>query len=339
MINIDGSQGEGGGQVLRTSLALSTVTGMPFRIESIRAGRPRPGLMRQHLTSVQAACAVCSGTAAGAELGSSTLEFTPGEVRGGDYAFAIGTAGSTTLVLQTILPALMTARGPSTITISGGTHNMHAPTVHFLERAFLPIVRRMGPSVCIDLLRHGFHPAGGGVICVNIEPVLRLQPIELLDAAPVTARRAIVTISGLPGSIAKRELAVVRNELGWSKECLQINQISDEAGPGNILSIEIEREDLTEVFTGFGERGVSAERVAARTIKEVRRYLDSNVLVWRHLADQLMLPMAIAGGGAFQTCSLSDHATTNAKVIESFLSLKLQSDDNDDGTCCVRILS
>ncbi|MEM1183451.1 MAG: RNA 3'-terminal phosphate cyclase [Planctomycetota bacterium] len=338
MITIDGSQGEGGGQVLRSALALSMVTGQPFVIDNIRAGRSKPGLMRQHLTSVDAARSVCEGGVMGAELGSTRLEFTPGKIRGGEYSFAIGTAGSTTLVLQTILPALVTASSPSTVILSGGTHNMYAPSVHFLQHAFLPLVQRMAPSVNFELERHGFYPAGGGRIRVGIEPSEKLIPIELFEATPVVGRRAIATIAGLPGSIAKRELAVLSERLGWPMDCLRIDQINDDMGPGNILSIEVTRQDMTEVFTGFGERGISAEAVAANTAHDVKRYLAADVPVWEYLADQLMLPLALAGGGGYLTGPLSRHSETNADVIEAFLDVKVHRVVGDDGRVVVRIL-
>lgn len=318
MIRIDGSIGEGGGQILRTSLALSMITGQPFRIENIRAKRPKPGLLRQHLTSVRAACAICGGEAIGAELGSTSVEFSPGSVRGGAYTFAIGTAGSTTLVLQTVLPALMQASEPSTLTISGGTHNTNAPTVDFLRSAFLPLLDRMGPKVALHLDRHGFYPGGGGQIRVEIETVERLTPIELVESKPIIARRAIATIAGLEGAIARRELNTIGTMLGWDESSLQIEQVKESAGPGNVLSLIVQREDIAEVFTGFGERGVSAERVASDAARECQRYLAAGVPVWEHLADQLMLPMALAGGGSFRTGQLSEHAMTNAAVIESF---------------------
>lgn len=339
MIEIDGSKGEGGGQVLRTSLALSMVTGKPFRIDKIRAGRPRPGLMRQHLTSVEAARQVCSGTVTGAEIGSQRLEFTPGPVRGGDFDFAIGTAGSTTLVLQTVLPALVTAPGPSTVTVSGGTHNTHAPSVHFLRAAFLPQLNRMGPKVDLELLRHGFYPAGGGRVRASVSPCDRLSPIDLTETTEITGVRATASIAGLPGTIAKRELAVLGEKLGWPEECLHIEQLPEGVGPGNVVSADVIRGDVTEVFTGFGERGVSAEKVARGTAKDVRSYLAAGVPVWRHLADQLMLPLALAGGGCFTTGPLSGHSITNAGVIEAFLDLKVHRSERDDGAHLVRILT
>src|SRR5512133_1574470 len=181
MITIDGSMGEGGGQVLRTSLGLSLVTGQPFRIDNIRAGRPRPGLMRQHLAAVRAAAQISSAKVAGDEIGSRGLSFEPGPVRPGDYAFAIGTAGSATLVLQTVLPALMTASGPSRLKLQGGTHNPWAPPFDFLAKALLPLLGRMGPTIAAELIRPGFYPAGGGEFVVTIQPTPRLGPLELVE--------------------------------------------------------------------------------------------------------------------------------------------------------------
>jgi RNA 3'-terminal phosphate cyclase (ATP) len=156
MLTIDGSLGKGGGQILRTALALATVTGKPFRIEKIRAGRPKPGLLRQHLTAVKAAATISDAIVTGAELGSGALTFTPGHLRAGEFAFAVGTAGSATLVLQTILPALLTAPAPSTLVLEGGTHNPAAPPFDFLVKSFLPLINRMGPTVTAELERPGF---------------------------------------------------------------------------------------------------------------------------------------------------------------------------------------
>lgn len=338
MISIDGSSGEGGGQLLRSALSLSMVTGQPFRIRNIRANRPKPGLMRQHLTCVQAAAAICSAKTTGADLGSTQLDFKPGKVKGGSYNFAIGTAGSTTLVLQTILPALMIAPEGSWIEITGGTHNLHAPTTCFLSGCFLPLIERIGPSVRMSVGRHGFYPAGGGVVRTEIEPVRQLLPLHLTEPTPITDRRAIALVAGLPGSIAQRELAVVEEKLGWSADQFSIRHLGSNDGPGNTLTLEIQREALTEVFTGFGERGVSAEQVAARVCGEVRKYLAADVPVWKHLADQLLLPMAIAGQGSFQTGAMTPHAISNAEVIERFLDAKIHREPDAEDRWTVRML-
>jgi len=172
MIQIEGSQGEGGGQILRSALALSLITATPFCIENIRAGRAKPGLLRQHLTAVNAAAEIGSAEMIGASIGSTRLEFKPGKVRAENYSFAVGTAGSATLVLQTVLPALLTHSEPSTLTLEGGTHNPFAPPYDFLARTFLPLIARMGPRVTTHLERAGFYPAGGGRFTVSIEPAL-----------------------------------------------------------------------------------------------------------------------------------------------------------------------
>lgn len=318
MIHIDGSMGEGGGQVLRTALALSMVTGQPFAIDNIRAGRKKPGLLRQHLTAVKAAAEVSCAHVTGASLGSTRIEFTPGPVNAGRYRFSIGSAGSTTLVLQTVLPALMRADGPSELTIDGGTHNPFAPTAHFLTRCFLPVLAMMGPKVEVKLVRHGFFPAGGGRIRVTIDPTEKLTPIELIERGQITAHRAIATVAGLPGAIADRELETVAKKLGWARNALRHELLGNEYGPGNVLSLELTSDRLTEVITGFGEKSVSSEQVARKAAKRANEYISSGVPVGLHLADQLLIPIALAGAGAFRTGPLTRHTSTNTRVIEAF---------------------
>jgi RNA 3'-terminal phosphate cyclase (ATP) len=323
MILIDGSIGEGGGQILRSALGLSMVTGQPFRIEKIRAGREKPGLMRQHLTAVNAAVTISSAKVDGAEIGSRELSFTPGKVTPGNYTFSIGSAGSTTLVLQTVLPALLCASGPSELILEGGTHNPHAPPLDFLEHAFLPLVNRMGPNVTVTLERAGFYPAGGGRVLVNIQPTGKLAPLHLPERGQITRRLAKAVVAALPGEIAKRELAKVQQRLNWSDDELQIRQLPAEWGPGNILTLEIESEHGTEVFTGFGEKRTIAEAVADQAIQQARKYLTANVPVGEHLADQLLLPIAMAGSGSFLTHSPTEHTRTNILVISRFLPARI----------------
>jgi RNA 3'-terminal phosphate cyclase (ATP) len=321
-ITIDGSTGEGGGQILRSSLALSLVTGKPFRIENIRAGRKKPGLLRQHLTAVQAAAAVSGARVAGGDLGSRNLSFEPSQVQGGDYRLAVGTAGSATLVFQTILPALLTARTPSSITLEGGTHNPFAPPFDFLARTFLPLIRRMGASVDVRLETHGFYPAGGGRFTVEIKPCASLGHVALSGRGP-TRVHAKVLIASLPENIAKRELGIVRERLGLDRSMSRIESIDSSIGPGNVLMIVIESDTCVEVVTGFGIKGVSAEKVASAACEEAEKYLRSDVPVGVHLADQLLIPMALAGGGAFRTLEPSAHTVTNADVIRQFLDVPI----------------
>ncbi|MGD2108137.1 MAG: RNA 3'-terminal phosphate cyclase [Phycisphaerae bacterium] len=319
MLTIDGSQGEGGGQILRTSLALSLVGNRPVRIVNVRAGRKKPGLLRQHLTAVEAATAVGRAEVTGASLGSQVLTFTPRSTTPGEYQFAVGTAGSTTLVLQTVLPALMIADAPSTLTLQGGTHNPFAPPFEFLEHTFLPLLRQMGPRLEARLERHGFYPAGGGKISVRIHPTKTLRGFDLLERGDVTRVHARVLLSKLPRHIADRELKVIDSKLELPADCLTIEEIDTSPGPGNVVLIEVESTRLTEVFASFGQRRVKAETVAGQAVKQVEAYMAAGVPVSEHLADQLLLPFAIAERGSYKTTDLSMHALTNINVIRQFL--------------------
>lgn len=330
MITIDGSEGEGGGQILRTSLALSLVTGQPFRMERIRAKRQKPGLLRQHLTAVEASKIVGCAEVEGAAMNSQTLEFRPGPVTPGNCRFAVGTAGSVTLVLQTVLPSLLTASGRSTLTLEGGTHNPLAPPFDFLARSFMPLIHRMGPSVELELRTPGFFPAGGGRFHVRIEPVKRLAKIALTERGAIVRRRARVWLSKLAAEIADRELAVVREQLRWREDECEVEVVPHPKGPGNALVLEIECEHVTAVFTGFGERGRPAEEVARKAVDAAEAWLNANVPVDDYLADQLLLPMALAGGGSFRTTKPSLHSITNAAVIRHFVSVPIQFQQETD---------
>jgi RNA 3'-terminal phosphate cyclase (ATP) len=319
MLVLDGSQGEGGGQILRSALALSLVTGTPFRIDNIRAGRPRPGLMRQHLTAVQAAAAVGRAEVDGAVIGSRSVFFRPGRAQAGDYTFSVGTAGSAMLVLQTVLPALVTAPAPSMLVLEGGTHNPASPPFDFLVRAYLPLLRRMGPEVHAELERPGFYPAGGGRVRVTITPAAKLAPLVLEQRGAIQGRRARAVVANLPRTIATRELARLSARLGWDARALAVEERTDAEGPGNVVLVEVVSEHVTEVFTGFGEKGVRAEAVADRAADEAAAYLAADVPVGVHLADQLALLLALAGGGSFCTLAPTEHTRTQLRVVAEFL--------------------
>ena len=274
-IEIDGSEGEGGGQILRSALTLSLVTGRPFRLHRIRARRVKPGLLRQHLTAVRAATTVGAAQVSGDELGSTELVFTPGSVSHGDYTFAVGSAGSVTLVLQTVLWPLLLAPGRSRLTFEGGTHNPMAPPFEFIAEVFLPLLRRMGAHGEARLVRHGFYPAGGGSFVVDVEGGHPLAPLELYSRGAVLRRRARALLAHLPKSIGDRELRVVRTELGLEREEVRVVDV-DSAGPGNALLVWVEAEHSTELFCAFGERRVSAEQVAARVVAG-RFWLDASL--------------------------------------------------------------
>jgi RNA 3'-terminal phosphate cyclase (ATP) len=326
LLTLDGSQGEGGGQILRTALSLSLVTGMPFTIQNIRAGRDKPGLLKQHLTAVQAAKEVGRAEVRGAALGSGVLSFAPQGVHPGSYHFAVGTAGSATLVFQTVLPALLTASGRTTLTLEGGTHNAWAPPYDFLEKAFLPLLAKMGARVTTTLERRGFYPAGGGRFTVDVQPAPRLERLDLLERGKPAPRRATAIVSRLTPDIGHRELKILARKLEIQPNQLSVVEDRTSPGPGNAVMVELGWEQGTELFTGFGEKRVSAEEVANRLEKEVRAYLATDAPVGEHLADQLLIPLALAGGGSFVTTPLSTHSTTNMDVIAQFLPRKFRVD-------------
>jgi len=330
MTTIDGSFGEGGGQILRTSLALSLVTGVPFRIENIRAGRKKPGLRRQHLTAANAAAEIGQAEMNGAAIGSQQLTFGPKSITPGAYRFSVGTAGSCTLVLQTVLPALLTAFDESRLVLEGGTHNPHAPPFDFLTTAFLPIVNAMGARVVAKLKRPGFYPAGGGRVDVNVLPAEQLRPIELLERGEVSRCSVRAVVSNLPEKIAEREVRVVQKRLSLPDDCTSVAKLQSD-GPGNAVMVEVESEHVTELFTGFGQRGVPAEAVARTVAKEAERYLEAGVPVGERLADQLLIPVALAGGGAFRTTALTDHTRTNIGVVKRFLDVDITADEAEPG--------
>lgn len=339
MIELDGSTGEGGGQILRSALALSMCTGQPVRIQRIRARRPKPGLMRQHLTCVQAAAQVCGAQVEGDALGSTTLRFTPGPVRAGDYAFQVGTAGSCTLVLQTVLPALMRLTQPSRLTLGGGTHNPMAPPFHFLQRCFAPLLRRLGVGLELTLRRYGFYPAGGGELVAEVSPALHgLTPVDVTERGSALDRYAECLAPALPRSVAQRELAALGQALGLGPEQLRTPAVRQNEGPGNALMATLAFQEVSEVFTCIGEKGQTAEEVAALLAQEVRRFEASGGALGPHLADQWMLPLALAvwdqnpsGASARFTCTeWTEHAQSNAGVIQAFLPVVFEAQARQD---------
>lgn len=339
MLTIDGAMGEGGGQILRSSLTLALCLSRPFRIINIRSARQRPGLRRQHLAAVAAAAAIANARVSGATLGGRQLSFVPGRIRSGFYRFSIGTAGSTTLVLQTVLPALMAGDRPSELLVQGGTHNPLAPPYDFLALAFLPLLRRLGAAISVRLERPGFYPAGGGLIRVRIEPPAgSLHSLSLLERGAVQEIRSDALVANLPGHIAERELGVIQRELGLGAASLHAKDVHIEKGCANLVTVMVRSEQVTEIFTGFGKRGLRAEIVAGRLADKVRRYLAAGVPVGEYLADQLLLPLALAGGGAFRTLRPTRHTTTNTQVLQKFLDIPVVCEQHAEDDWIIRLV-
>lgn len=334
LVHIDGSVG--GGQILRSALSLSALTGRAFVIDEIRKRRDRPGLMRQHLTAVNAAAEICTAEVLGGELGSTRLEFRPGSVRAGAYHFAISTAGSACLVLQTVLPPLMVASAPSELSFEGGTHNPLAPPYPFLDQVFLPVLERMGVGLARSLRRPGFYPAGGGRFELRVEPMARLTPFNLLERGALRGVRAEAHIANLPHHIATRELSVVKQRLSLEDHDLYL-RTPDAHGPGNVLLLIAEYEHVNEMVVGFGEHALRAERVAERACRAMAEYLRASAPVGEHLADQLLIPLAMAGEGCFRALTLSDHARTNIQVIQQFLPVRFLVSNEGEAGVTVRV--
>lgn len=322
-IFIDGSVGEGGGQILRTSLTLSCITGKCLHIENIRSARRNPGLARQHVCCVQAACQICDGKSKGVEQGSKVLDFHPRVVRSGEFCLDIGSAGSASLVIQTILPALFLADKSSVVTATGGTHNPLAPPFDFLSETFLPAIASAGFQSDCKLLRHGFFPAGGGKMTFNIRPRQksasdRHEVINLCQTSREFQINARIYTGKLPSHIAQRQEKLLLQS-GLNIQNVEHIEVTDSDGPGNAVCIRLCGYNRTTVFTAFGMRGRRSEEVIGEVVNMVKNFVQSGAAVDRFLADQLLIYMAIANGGCYTTDLISTHTETNMEVIKKFM--------------------
>ncbi|MBQ9406128.1 MAG: RNA 3'-phosphate cyclase [Desulfovibrio sp.] len=330
MITIDGSIGEGGGQILRTALALSMALGLPFRMQNIRSRRSRPGLKRQHLTCVRAAQELCSATVEGDALNATDLTFAPGPLKPGSYHIAIGTGGSVTLVCQALLPPLLFADAPSQLSISGGTHVPYAPPFEFLSQTLAPWLERLGPSLKVRMERIGYMNVGGGCVHLDIAPGTRPKDFAPPSASPFRQAQAVIYGHNLPGEILERETGVLlqdagealnltRNAVLWlngSTACVE--DCLPAEGTGNMVILTLHHGEQITVFGECGWRGRKAENVAGQACRRALEFLRSGTDAEIHLADQLLVPLALAGGGSFVAQRLSSHAATCCKVLELF---------------------
>jgi RNA 3'-terminal phosphate cyclase (ATP) len=337
LLEIDGSYGEGGGQVLRTSLALSLLTGRPFRLRNVRAKRrPKPGLQPQHLTSVRAAAEVGGATLRGASLNSTDLTFEPGPVRAGRYTFDIGTAGATSLVLHTVyLPLALRGGGPSELTLIGGTHVSHSPAFHFLDKTWRRYLELCGLRLRLEMRRPGFYPRGGGHVEAVIQPCAALTGLRLGNDTADAAVRGVCAVAGLPDHIARRQVRRIADRL----EDADVRPEAWPGGPGNAVVLEAQTSPVPTVFSAIGAKGVPAEAVADEAVGEVRDYLaHGQGRVDEHSADQLVLPLALATGpSVVATRRVTLHLTTNVWVIRQFVERDVVCDGADGGPGEVRI--
>jgi RNA 3'-terminal phosphate cyclase (ATP) len=331
MIEVDGSQGEGGGQVLRTSLALSMLTGQPMTIYHIRQGRKKPGLQAQHLKSVEAAAAISRAQVEGAVLNSRALSFTPGEIHPGRYRIDIGTAGSISLVLQTVALPLSLARGPSHLAITGGTHVSHSPCYHYLEGQWLPSVRRIGLDIDLVMEAAGFYPRGGGRIRATIRPSALLHPLVQIERGPLKRITGLSAVANLDPNIAARQKHQALRRLEPLCRDTKIKSLElDSPERGTFLSLlaefgGLENQPAQAFYFALGEPGKRAERVADEAVDALQAFLASDGALDQYLADQLLLPLAFASGVShLRTSQVTMHLLTNAQVLRLFVPVQIE---------------
>ncbi len=322
MIELDGSFGEGGGQILRTSLALALLTGKAFHLRHIRARRSRPGLQPQHLMSVRAAASVGGAQLRGASKDSTDLVFEPGAVRGGNYTFGIGTAGATGLVLHTLyLPLALAGGQVCNVTVTGGTHVPHSPCFHFLNDTWRHYLDLLGLRVGLETRCAGFYPRGGGTLHATIEPCPRLKGLQLTRTEPPRRATILSAVAGLPEDIADRQARQALKRLRDTRLETDVRQESWQGGPGTMLAVILNTQPVPTLFFALGERGKRAEKVADEAVEQVKEYLAAAPPgVDVHSADQLVLPLALAEGpSSYPVAVVTQHLLTNVAVIRRFL--------------------
>ena len=320
MLVIDGSSAEGGGQIPRTALALSMVTGQPFRIKNIRARRRKPGLMRQHVTVIESAMRLCSAGVDGLGLGSSEFTFFPGDVRPGEYTFNAGRAVSISFLLQTILPVLALAKGKSSVTFTGGIANPSAPPLEFLLKSYLPQLRKMGLEASLKLDAPATAQVGISRCLATIEPMVRFRPVSLMDRGVPMQRKAMTSVTSLTGHESGQEVREFDKTLAMASASFK-----EESRPTNVM-LEMSYEGVTEIFTGFARSGVSHEAATTDAAKQARTYMSSNAAVCEFLADQLLVPLALAGSGRLTTTRISPHAKASMDTIRTFLGVEFYTE-------------
>ncbi len=341
-VELDGSEGEGGGQILRSSLALSLLTGKPFHLRNVRARRPKPGLQPQHLMSVRSAAEIGKATVRGATLQSSDLVFEPGPVTAGKYTFDIRTAGATSLVLHTLyLPLALAGGEPSELTLIGGTHVQTSPSFHFLDITWRRYLERLGLKITLRMLHPGFYPRGGGHVIANIQPTKKLRGFRWRERGPV-AIGGFSAVAGLPEHIAQRQARRAIFRLSQAGYEATLREESWDGGPGSFLGIVVQpenKEGVPALFAGNGARGKPAERVADEAVEEALGYLHAApAAVDAHSGDQLVLPLALAEGPSeYTVAQVTQHLHTNVGVIRRFVEREIVVEGEEGAPGVVRV--
>ncbi len=340
MISIDGAHGEGGGQILRTALAMSAITGQALHIYNIRGRRPKPGLMAQHLQAVEATAAVTRARVQGAKLGALELTFEPGLLAGGNYRFDIGTAGAVMLVAQAVAIPLSFVATPSRVTISGGTHVPWSPSFHYFSWHWLRFLELSGFRIRATLERIGFYPRGGGRISVDIEPVSSLSPLSLTARGALRRIRGISLVGSLDLSIAERQQRQALRRLGELCDDIDIElQRFASYSPGTSLLLLAEFEHSQCCYGALGARGKRAERVADEAVDALEVFMESGAAVDEHAADQLIVPLSLVSGSSeLHASRITQHLLTNVDVVRLFLPVNIAVHGDVGSPGWVRIL-
>jgi RNA 3'-terminal phosphate cyclase (ATP) len=327
-LSIDGSLGEGGGQVLRTSLTLALITGRSFTLHNIRQRRANPGLMAQHLKAVDAAREIGKANVEAARLGSQSLVFEPTGLYSGEFHYDIGTAGSTSLVLQTILPPLGFAEASSTVSVIGGTHVPWSPCFHYLEMHWLHHMRRIGFDIQLELDAAGFYPRGGGRVLATVRPTSRLSPLCLTDRGPLKRIHGISGVANLNLSVAQRQKIQALKRLTHLSSDVNIEILRLSAlSKGTFLLLLAEFENSQCCFYGLGALGKPAERVADEAVNEFFEFTATNGAIDHYLSDQLILPLALTSGvSEIRTSKVTQHLITNSEIVKMFLPVSIEVD-------------
>ena len=327
-IHIDGSQGEGGGQILRTSLALAALLRQPVKIDNIRANRSQPGLKTQHLAGVLALARIMDAEVKGAHKHSTSLVFVPHTIKSGRYRFEISTAGAASMLFGAVLPALLFAPQPSKVIITGGTHVPFSPPFHYLDKVFLPGLQKLGGIVDLELVRWGFYPKGGGEIRAHVKPCRGLQGVKMKKRGVLKGLQFAACSANLPEHIARREIGHVEMSLDTYKDKLRSKALACQAfSPGNFVFLKVDYEHATAGFSALGKRGKPAEEVAEEVCLAFRDFEKTAATLDSHLADQIILYMALAQGDSFFiTEKVTSHLKTNIQIIQRFLPTKINLD-------------
>jgi RNA 3'-terminal phosphate cyclase (ATP) len=337
-IEIDGSFGEGGGQILRTALSLSCITGTALRLVNIRRGRKRPGLMPQHVTCVNAAALISGAEVSGNERGSSELMFVPGRFKPGNYTFDIQTAGSSSLVFQALLLPLISADKPSNITIKGGTHVPFSPTYQYISEVFLPMLKRIGVEVESVIRRYGFYPKGGGEVSFMIYPSKTIESLQLIEKGGLLSLRGCSAVSCLPPAIAERQKKSAEGNLPAEGAVIKVKDVPS-YGAGTFVFLKSEYEHVLAGFSSLGEKGKPAEKVGKEAAGQCMEFHNAPGCLDPWLADQIVLYLSLAREhSSFITTRISQHLLTNLWVIEKFLKLRYEIEGDPGGPGKVKLM-